>query len=282
MKWLQDNPLGISLAGFSGVLLVVIAVLALVRSLPVTVEVTDPDSQQASVSELALTAHQVGALKEYEVINQKPVFNESRLPVVAQLQDDEQVEDSTIEVQDAPDVRLTGVIITPELRMASLTPTDGKKGATVTAREGEALTGKFVGWQVSTVRPRNVLLESQDGQKLDLELKVHDDTIKAPRKPKPAKAAKTAAGGKAGAAGEPPLSRAEQIRQRIAERREELRREQEDQQAQGRNTRGTQSKQSNGKQAQNKPAAPSDYQNAINALMNSGSNNQTSGEKKDG
>jgi hypothetical protein len=54
-----------------------------------------------------------------------------------------------------------------------------------------------------------------------------------------------------------PLSRAEQIRQRIAERREELRLEQEEQQAQ----------KDTGADAAKKPAKSSNYQSAIRDLM---------------
>ena len=54
----------------------------------------------------------------------------------------------SIEVKDAPDVRLTGVVITPGMKIASLTPADTNI-ETVMAHEGESLTGEFVGWQVT-------------------------------------------------------------------------------------------------------------------------------------
>ena len=120
--------------------------------------------------------------------------------------------------------------------------------------------------------PRTVVLESRDGQKLELELQVHDVKIKEP--PKPVVAAKPAAAEGEQPAGEDgqPLSRAEQIRQRIAERREELRREQEEQQAQ---------RESNVKAVEGTKSVPQNYQNAIRAMMNK-SKDKSSDDKKDG
>jgi hypothetical protein len=133
------------------------------------------------------------------------------------------------------------------------------------------LTGEFTGWQVSEVKPRREVLKSNDGQSLALKLQVHDVAIKQPPKPPPAKTAQAEVGKKADEDREP-LSRAEQIRQRIAERREELRLEQEAQQAQS-------NEQSEGG---NRRAAPSAYQNAIRNMMNNKSKDQGSNDKKDG
>jgi len=225
MKWLQDNPLGMVLAGLSGVFVLLAAVMAVLWTLPVSVDTTEVNTEEDTGGNAVLVAHTAGDLSEFQVINEKPVFNQSRLPVIDVL-DDGEVDDATVAVKDAPDVKLTGVIITPSVRIASLTPAD-ENLKSVMAHEGQPLTGDYVGWQVSSVSPRNVVLESRDGQKLELDLQVHDATIKEPPKPEPT--AKTEPPGGQGEDGEP-LSRAEQIRQRIAERREELRREQEDQQ----------------------------------------------------
>jgi hypothetical protein len=112
-----------------------------------------------------------------------------------------------------------------------------------------------------------VVLESRDGQQLELELQVHDVKIKEP--PKPVADAKPAAGGSGQPVGEDgqPLSRAEQIRQRIAERREELRREQEEQAQQD---------------GAGKAAKPNNYQSAIRAMLKNKSKDTSSNEKKDG
>ena len=70
-----------------------------------------------------------------------------------------------------------------------------------------------------------------------------------------------------------PLSRAEQIRQRIAERREELRREQEEQQAQ---------KETQSEAVTESKSVPQNYQNAIRAMMRNNSKDKNSDDKKDG
>ena len=147
------------------------------------------------------------------------------------------------------------------------------------AHEGQSLTGEFVGWQVASVNPRLVVLESRDGQKLELELQVHDATIKEPPKPveqtKPTRPG-SGAGKQMAGDDDAPLSRAEQIRQRIAERREELRLEQEKQQSQSGTRANNGTRTNNGTQTNdgvraNEPgraSQPADYQSAIRALMN--------------
>jgi len=285
MKWLQDNPLGMALAGLSGVFVLLAAVMAVLWTLPVPVDTTAVTMEENTGDDAELLAHTADPLSEFQVIIEKPVFNESRLPVIEQLEDGEPGEDDTVAVKDAPDVRLTGVIITPSVRIASLTPADGNLKS-VMAHEGQPLTGDFVGWQVSSVSPRNVVLESRDGQKLELELQVHDTTIKEPPKPEPV--AKTEPDSDKQAQGEDgePLSRAEQIRQRIAERREELRREQEDQQFNDERAGGeqTRNRPSQSQPQTNKQTAsePRDYQSAIRALMNKKPKGQASNDKNDG
>jgi len=267
MKWLQGNPLGMALAGISGVFILLAAVLALVWTLPVAVETAETTTQESGGAGDILLAHQAGSLSEFQVINEKPVFNQSRLPVISKLDGDAVAEEVTVAIQGAPDVRLTGVIITPSVRIASLTPADGKQES-VMAHEGQPLTGEYVGWQVSSVNPRDVVLESLDGQTMGLDLQIHDATIKAPARQAPVAKPGSGSAEKTDADGEQPLSRAEQIRQRIAERRDELRREQEDAGAQN-------------KQLQRQAPDPQGYQNAIRALMKSSNKNRGSNVDKD-
>jgi len=270
MKWLQDNPVGMALAGVAGFLALLALGMSIIWTLPETAETAETDQQETGHADTVMVAHQVAAMSEFEVINQKPVFNESRLPAIEDIEAGEGLEDSSVAITDAPDVRLTGVIITPSLRIASLTPADSNMES-VMAHEGQALTGEFVGWQVSSVSPRSVLLESRDGQKLELELQVHDATIKEP--PKPVAETKPEADRAEELVDEDgePLSRADQIRQRIAERREELRREQEEQQDQGRTAANDTSK----------AAKPQDYQSAIRAMMRNRNKDTSSEDKKD-
>lgn len=280
MKWLQDNPLGMILAAISGLFALLALGMAIVWNLPVSVETIGAETEVVDGNDANLTAHEIGTLSEYLVINEKPVFNESRQPVIDDVGIDSSVVGTDIEVKDAPDVRLTGVVITSSMKIASLTPADTNL-ETVMAHEGDSLTGEFVGWQVTAVNPRAVLLESRDGQSLELDLQIHDTKIQEPPAIESAAsvsaqaaAASALAGQDTQATGEDdePLSRAEQIRQRIAERREELRLEQEAQQSQS--------------GAQPEPAGsaskPPDYQSAIREMMKNKSKDQDSNGKKDG
>jgi hypothetical protein len=281
MKWLQSNPLGMALAGISGFLVLLVLLMAVFWNLPVSVNIDETDSASIVSTQPVAAAAKVGDFEKYEVINQKPVFNESRLPVIEEIEDElpdeEEIGENGIAVADAPDVRLTGIIITPGMKIASLTPNDANIES-VMAYEGDSLTGEFVGWHISTVNSRNVVLESSDGQTMELELEVHDSKIQEPPKPVTpaaeavAKATDPATTPAAAAEGEEPLSRAEQIRQRIAERREELRREQEQQQ-QSNNNRASKATQSNNSNA---------YQNAIRAKIRSERKDKSSDDNEDG
>ena len=277
MKWLQDNPLGMVLAAISGVFLLLALGMAIVWTLPVkAVGTAGTETESTTGNDSVLASHEMSSLNEYRVINDKPVFNESRQPVDEEVDGELPDGDPSIEIKDAPDVRLTGVVITPGMKIASLTPADGQL-ETVMAHEGESLTGEFVGWQVTSVNPRTVVLESRDGQKLELDLQVHDTKIKEP--PKPAEQSKTAQAGsgkgaKAGGEDEPPLSRAEQIRQRIAERREELRREQEENQGTDQGQSQRRGRPATTKNTTSPASDPNTYQSAIQAMMNKSTNKE--------
>jgi len=180
-------------------------------------------------------------------------------------------------------VKLTGVIITPDMKIATLTPASSSIES-VMAHEGESLVGEYVGWRVGTVNPRTVVLTSNDGQQLKLELQVHDTAIKEPPKPV-AMAQQAVAPNTAGQAspdqvpppvGEDgqPLSRAEQIRQRIAERREELRLEQE---ARAANTQTPAQKPEQGGGANKPPQTRSAYQDAIRNMMKRNKDDDSNG-----
>lgn len=280
MKWLQDNPLGMVLAGISGFFVLIALIMTIVGTLPVSVDLADAEVETTPGSDANRVERQVGTLEDYQVVNEKPVFNESRAPVIDESDEEGDGDDPTIEVKDAPDVRLTGVVITPGMKIASLTPADGNI-ETVMAHEGDSLTGEFVGWQVTAVNPRTVVLESRDGQSLELDLQVHDAKIAEPPKSEPVpttsaalQSAQALAGDRSASTGDDdePLSRAEQIRQRIAERRAELRQEQEAQQSQ------------NAAQAGTAGAAPkaTKYQNAIREMMKNKRKDQGGNDNTDG
>ncbi len=192
--------------------------------------------------ELAVTK----TIDKYAVITEHPVFNSTRLPVLDELPNDDPPPGPPDDV-DAPDVQLTGVIITPSIRMATLR----QKGDSLSlvAFEGKPLEGNFGSWQVSRIDHREVTLSSGGGEEIQLKLEVHGLVIAEPPKPEPSTAEnERAKDGRDRQGEDQPLSRAEEIRQRIAERREELRRAAEE------NERGEKGNQVS-------------YQRAIQAMM---------------
>jgi hypothetical protein len=272
MNWLKDNPIAMALVSFGGVLVLLALGMAIVWSMPVSVETGGTVTDESDSAGGVVVARQAVEMSELQIVNERPVFNESRLPVIAEVDDEQEPEETTIAITGAPDVKLTGVIITPDMKIATLTPAK-QELENIMAHEGQSLTGEFVGWHVGTVNPRTVVLKSSDGQQLKLELQVHDMTIKEPPKPVPAVAAAQAGSSQEGqAVGEDgqPLSRADQIRQRIAERREELRLEQKGNQAQEQGQKG------------DRTAGRSRYQDAISEMMQKRNKEQGSDDEKDG
>lgn len=275
MKWLQDNFVGMALLAGITMLLLVSLTLAVIWAWPVSGEVSEQADIDTEAAATAIAANTIGPFEDYQVINERPIFSVTRQPVALDDEEDGAVlVEETIAVKDAPDVKLTGIFISPGLRIASLMPVQGEQ-ISVTAKEGESLIGDYVGWQISQVRPRHVVLESKDGRTLKLELKVHDSVIEEPPKmgPSAADVALTNAGEDAVPVGEDgqPLSRAEQIRARIAERREELRRQQQ----------GAESDDPAQAGEEQKAAPPPDYQSAIRALMNNSNKDNKSNDKDD-
>jgi general secretion pathway protein N len=225
MNWFENNPVGRALAWTCGGLAGFILLMAWAWHWPVSSNLGDDGEASGQVAPVQTAVTDLGPVSEYRVINDRPVFNESRQPVVSIEEDGETIELVEAPVADAPDVRLTGVIITPEQRMATLSQNRG--GDALIAHEGNPLDGEYVGWTVASIEPRMVRLESLEGESLELQLSVHDQVIKEPPRPEPPPEEQLAqeGEGEAGAEDGEQLSRAEEIRRRIAERREQLRRE---------------------------------------------------------
>jgi hypothetical protein len=227
LKWLEDNPLGMALSALCGLLLFALLVLTLLASLPAPTVAIPASQGEGEGLQLPVLAQNL-PVASYAIITERPLFNENRQP--APHDGDSTVEPVPLdEPSGAPEVELSGVVITPTLRLVTLKRTNDAKS--LVAFEGKPLEADFGSWQVSSIQARAVTLTSGSGEELQLELKVHDAKIEEPIQPVRAKKKEAQAGGKSPAAGEnseaEPLSRAEEIRQRIAERREELRREAE-------------------------------------------------------
>jgi len=257
IKWLENNPLGITLLSICGGLLLVSLLLAVVRSLPPSVSSTGSGGQDAALELDVPELDDNEPLDAYTVITERPVFNESRQPAIEEGAADEDQEDLLAEEDvDAPELELSGVIITPSIRMVTLRGKDLTES--LVAFEGQPLRGNFGSWQVSRIGPRDITLSSESGEEVQLKLQVHDVKIAEPPKIETAATEPSSGPGAEGADGESdqPLSRAEEIRQRIAQRREELRRAAEE----------------NAENQESQPQKP-DYRQAIQTMI--------SGKKQD-
>jgi hypothetical protein len=188
---------------------------------------SEPEAEAVQVAaEMPMQLEQMQPVEGYQVVVERPVFNQSRRPEIdtGTSVQEEMVDEPVTEV--APlEVKLTGVVLTPEMRVVTLTPKDSTEALIV--REGSSLEGQQVGWSVSQVQARQVTLDSADGRTMNLELSIHDQMIAEPPKPEPPPELRTSQEGEAVGEDGEPLSRAEEIRQRIQERREQLRDEAE-------------------------------------------------------
>ena len=249
IRWLDDNPAGQALAVLAGGLVLVILLLGVVWSLPPDSGSAEPDADYRALQVNVPRLPDSPPLEDFVVVTDRPVFNESRRPELSTdaAGEGDTEDDESDEVIDAPELVLAGVVITPSLRMVTLR--EKKARESLVAFEGQPLQGDYGSWHVSQIAPREITLSSGDGRELKLQLQVHDAKIAPPPEPKPAVAEQTATDAETGAEGEgeQPLTRAEEIRQRIAERREELRRAAEAE-----------------KSGENQP---SDYQTAVRSMI---------------
>jgi hypothetical protein len=268
VRWFENNPMGVALASVCGLLLLVSAGLGYVWSRPAASGADAPAQSQEFDVAPSQSANDLGPLTDYREVTERPLFDESRQPAVAIDGEGIDLDDLETEIAGAPEVTLSGVVITPEMKLVTLRPI--ASGEPLIAREGEELQGDYYGWTVSAINPRGIVLESRDGDNLELPLNVNTREIEQPPEPAPAEGEEEVASADTAEDGElteKPLSRAEEIRQRIAERREELRRQAE---SGGGNQRGRRS---------NETA----YQAAIENMINRGrQKNETDDDEEDG
>lgn len=248
---LNGNPLGKGLAIACAGLIGVNALLGVAWMLPPSGAAGGGDTGAADVSGDIPSVPPAEPIEAYAEITARPLFNESRQPIIglADGEDDEEGE-GVEEVIDAPEVELAGVVITPELRIATLRVKDSKSPLSLLAIEGQPLEGDFGSWHLSRIEPRNATLESGRGEQVELELEMHDAMIAEPRGKAQQRQQQKPSSSGANEGTEESMSRADEIRQRIAERREELQRASEE-----------------GEAAPKQP--PPNYQSAIQKMMQS-------------
>lgn len=229
MRAFENNTLGVVLASVGGVLILACLGLVILWALPPGFDAGDGETENTDTASIE-SLQSTGPLEEYLVVSERPVFNEDRRPAPV----GEEIVDAGPDIPEvvvgAPDVQLAGIIITPSMRMATLKSPDHPQS--LVAFEGKPLEGDFGTWQVSRIEERMVTLSSDDGEEMQLELQVHNTEIS-----EPPEVTRVSDRTEPGASGEQPeqlaentvdssetLSRADQIRQRIEQRRDELRR----------------------------------------------------------
>jgi hypothetical protein len=228
MSWFENNPIGLVLGSVCGLMLMIAVALGWVWSKPA-------DSGASASDQISLVGiddqqklFELGPLSQYREFTERPVFDASRRPVVPIEGEELDLENSTgTNIADAPKVKLSGVIITPERSMVTLTPIEG--GDSIIAYKGKLLGADYAGWAVVDIDPRQVVLASTDGDELQIDLIVNDQQLEIPPQLETSESVtnniQENGSGSASSVDNQPLSRAEEIRQRIAERREELRRQ---------------------------------------------------------
>lgn len=161
-------------------------------------------------------------LAAYSAIIERPVFFPDRQLPVAEVA---QSEDSSEEAEAEPAVDpidplkavVAGIIIAPDYRAALVN--DQVAGEVEILQEGMSLKGDQAPWRLTEIEPERVRFVSSDGQETDLALKVHTDGLAMGSSGR----SDGGDGGDEGETADDPQSRADLIRQRVAERRAELR-----------------------------------------------------------
>ncbi len=160
------------------------------------------------------------ALSAYSAIVERPVFFPDRqLPVVevadAEGSEEESEPEPEVDPVDPLQAVVAGIIIAPDYRAALVN--DRVADDVVILREGMSLKGDQAPWRLTEIEPERVRFVSSDGQQTDLALKVHTDGLPT------GSSSNRTDDAAAASASEEAQSRADLIRQRVAERRAELR-----------------------------------------------------------
>jgi hypothetical protein len=265
-RWFEDNPLGVVLASVAGFLVLVVLLLGVLWSRPPS---GDPAAGAAEDGALQIDIAQLEAsepLERYAVITERPLFNTDRQPFVATAAEEgeEEGEELAEEEVEAPSFQLAGVVITPSIRMATLRQ-EGEADSLV-AFVDQPLEGNYGTWRISNIEPRKVTLSSARGEQIELELEIHDTAMAAPEKPVEEAASEEAdlEPGETQRDSDRPLTRAEEIRQRIAERREELRRAAEEAEAQ---QADREDRREEARAQDDSESKPLDYRQTIQAMI---------------
>ena len=102
----------------------------------------------------------------YEMLLQRPLFNEDRKPTPVE----EEVSETPQATVAALDAQLTGIILMPNTKLAMLRENSSGKGLRV--RLGSELDGALAGWKLVDLQPRKAVFEAPGQGRQELELAV--------------------------------------------------------------------------------------------------------------
>lgn len=118
-------------------------------------------------------AERLGPYGQYGETAARPLFSEDRRPKPFSLRPEGEAENSSFEYV------LTGVLLTPELKMAVLQPAEG--GDSIRVKLGES-SEQAAAWRLVSLEPRKAVFEGPEGQR-DLDLRAYDGTGGQPATP---------------------------------------------------------------------------------------------------
>ncbi len=232
----RRNLPGVMLLGVIGVAAVAALVLPFVHRPPALEPAAAGAAEVQPIDTLPLPPD--GAQLAELILGRPIFFDDRRLPARESAEDVAAEEPPGDETAPALDAALTGIIVTPEAKLAIVRFKNERQARIM--REGSSLDGELAAWRVAEVTPRGIQFTAADGQETALELETHTTSLSAPaaarRPPRPAAAAPNAAPNAgpaaAPASGGGQASLADEVRRRIAERRAQLRAQREAQKAQ--------------------------------------------------
>lgn len=222
-RFAQSRPLTWLLAGFCGWALLLW--LGAVLGMGGRVEAVEPLPASALPQPGPATPDRIGPLIRYAEAAARPLFTQDRRPrsFLASVPEGEGEAAQSASL----DFILTGVLISPQVRLAIVQPTSG--GESQRVREGSTPEGAN-GWRLLEVQPRRVIFEGSSGQ-VTLDLRAFGGSG-----PAPTAVARNTADGAVGVPPPPPppqpvadqapqseAARIETIRRRIEARRAQLR-----------------------------------------------------------
>jgi general secretion pathway protein N len=188
-------------------------------------QTADADEQSGlSANGIDTTAFKLPPETEFDVIHERPLFNEDRKP--APDQPAEVVAD--VAPPPALNINLTGTVRAPGLNIVMIQ--DKSKNQSVALKEGMPLPGDLNAWSLEKVKSRSAVFKSTAGEEIEVELTVAAGSPKSgkPGAPAPSGPAfgpgPSTAGGPAAAKGPAPTSnQSEDLQKRIEERRRQMR-----------------------------------------------------------